>query len=512
MNMYRAQISRIVVSGLLVALTQQVSYADFADEVEADEPAFWWRMDEGPNDDFAENSGALEILGGEYRDVELGVPGLIATDPDSTAARFDGEFSELDLGDATDLNVGGPQPWEEKSIVLWFQADDVDPDEPQVIFEQGGTTRGLNVYVFEGEVVVGGWNRAAGDGGGIASPWPTDNAGMEITSVSAPIEAGQAYQVGASWVFDPEGFDGTLTGFLNGEVIGEETEIGGLFNHSDDSAIGFQKSETAFPGVNATGGGSYFAGVIDEVAAYSIALPAERVRAQYLAATGGAGGGEPRLQAGDANQDLEFNQLDLVQVQIAAKYLTGNPATWGEGDWNGAPGGKQGDPPPGDGQFNQLDIVSALGANIYLTGPYAALAPSGATGDGQTSLVYNAASGELSVDAPAGKDLTSINITSAGGRFIGDKPAALDGAFDNFAADNVFKATFGGSFGSISFGNVLPAQISEADVAADLSAVGSLAGGGDLGNVDLVYIPEPSALVLLGLGLAAAASMIRRRR
>ncbi len=55
----------------------------------------------------------------------------------------------------------------------------------------------------------------------------------------------------------------------------------------------------------------------------------------------------PALQAGDADQDLENDQLDLVKVQIASKYLTGQPATWGEGDWNGAPGGRQGSPPAG---------------------------------------------------------------------------------------------------------------------------------------------------------------------
>ena len=38
----------------------------------------------------------------------------------------------------------------------------------------------------------------------------------------------------------------------------------------------------------------------------------------------------------------------------------------------------------------------------------------------------------------------------------------------------------------------VPAGIAENELAADLS-VGSLAGGGDLGDVDLVYIPEPSA-------------------
>jgi hypothetical protein len=54
----------------------------------------------------------------------------------------------------------------------------------------------------------------------------------------------------------------------------------------------------------------------------------------------------------------------------------------------------------------------------------------------------------------------------------------LDGAFDNFAADNLFKATFGGSFGSISFGNVLAADLPRDQLLSDLSAVGSLAGGG----------------------------------
>ena len=76
------------------------------------------------------------------------------------------------------------------------------------------------------------------------------------------------------------------------------------------------------------------------------------------------------LEAGDADQDFDFDQFDLVQVQVAAKYLTGQPATWGEGDWNGAPGGTIGAPPPGDGLFNQLDIVAALDEALYLRGPY----------------------------------------------------------------------------------------------------------------------------------------------
>ena len=44
----------------------------------------------------------------------------------------------------------------------------------------------------------------------------------------------------------------------------------------------------------------------------------------------------------------------------------------------------------------------------------------------------------------------------------------------------------------------------------DLTVVGSLAGGGDLGNVDLIYIPEPSTLLLLALGLLGILACRRR--
>ena len=220
----------------------------------------------------------------------------------------------------------------------------------------------------------------------------------------------------------------------------------------------------------------------------------------------GIGIGEPGLQAGDANRDLKFDQLDLVQVQIAAKYLTGAAATWGEGDWDGAPGGSVDNPPVGDGLFNQLDIIAALNAGKYLTGPYAAIATDGEPGDAQTSIRYHAGTGEVSVDAAAGKELTSVNIESASGIFTGAPAQNLGGSFDNDTDNNIFKATFGSSFGSISFGNVARTRLSKDMVAGDLTVVGSLAGGGDLGTVDLIYIavPEPSTLVLLLLVLVGA--------
>ena len=65
---------------------------------------------------------------------------------------------------------------------------------------------------------------------------------------------------------------------------------------------------------------------------------------------------------------------------------------------------------------------------------------------------------------------------------------------------------------SISFGSVAQAGLSEQFVADDLTVVGSLAGGGDLGPVDLVYVPEPSTGVLLLMGLAGLIVRSQRRR
>ena len=94
------------------------------------------------------------------------------------------------------------------------------------------------------------------------------------------------------------------------------------------------------------------------------------------------------LQAGDANQDFSFDQRDIVQVLQAGKYLTGELATWGEGDWDGAPSGTFGSPPAGNGLFDQRDIVAALQSNTYLSGPHAAVNDHAASGvrDGFSAL------------------------------------------------------------------------------------------------------------------------------
>ena len=54
------------------------------------------------------------------------------------------------------------------------------------------------------------------------------------------------------------------------------------------------------------------------------------------------------------------------------------------------------------------------------------------------------------------------------------------------------------------------AGLSEDFVAGDLAVVGSLDGGGPLGEVDLIYVPEPATMLLLALGLLLCPRLRRR--
>ena len=144
---------------------------------------------------------------------------------------------------------------------------------------------------------------------------------------------------------------------------------------------------------------------------------------------------------------------------------------------------------------------------------FSAIQPEGELGDGQTSVGYNADTGEVWVDAPAGTELTSISIDSSAHIFTADAAQNLGDSFDNSTEDNIFKATFGSTFGSLSFGNVAEPGLTEEFLLNDLAVIGSLAAGGELGQVDLVYVPEPSPWALLSvclLGLLVGGWRCRR--
>ena len=219
-------------------------------------------------------------------------------------------------------------------------------------------------------------------------------------------------------------------------------------------------------------------------------------------------GEPPQLRAGDANQDLSFTQEDIVRVVSQAKYLSGERATWGEGDWNGAPGGSVGRPPPGDGAFDQHDIIAAVRSATYLTGPYSAIRVDHESAVGRVSIGYRAETGEMWLET-GGDELSAINISSSTGVFTAQVAENFGGIFDIDSDSTIFKATFGGSFGSIHFGEIARPGLSRDFLINDITVAALTTDGDELGKTGLIYVPEPATL-LLAIIVAMIALLSRR--
>ena len=416
-----------------------------------------------------------------------------------TVGGFDGQFvpgSEPEYATETPFQYAGNHSVEFDGISAQIDFDDVD------IFESFSMSLWVRPFSYPGS-----WQTTMMKANDYGLEFFNDNIEFRVQTTNGwnprliytmnPDEdVDKWHHFVATWEQDAGG--GTASLYVDGELR-DEGSAGEKVSNDNPLRAGTWNGDIEF-----------LEGQMDEVAIWEdVVLSEENVAWLF---TNSLAGAAEQLHAGDADQDLDFDQLDLVMVQIAAKYLTGQPATWGEGDWDGAPGGQPGSPPAGNGRFDQLDIIGALSNGVYLTGPYAAIAAGGVADDGQTSLGYDARTGEVWVDAPAGSQLTSINIDSTSGLFTGQPAQNLGGSFDNDADNNIFKATFGSSFGSLSFGNVAQPGLAESLLLDDLSVVGSLAGGGDLGGVDLIYVPEPSALALLTLGLSGLVVCMGLRR
>ena len=266
------------------------SAQSYSDLVLADNPIAYWRLDDEAQGGIS-NIGtapgiAATATGGDF--LELGVEGL--ADPSNPAMRFLGtDFDAFDLdgvitggrvniADNALTNSGGP--YTEKTIELWFSADNVEPDSQQIIFEQGGSTRGISIYVYEGEVVAGVHN-SANDDGALSTPWPAGTgAERGLAFVKAEIEADTPYHLALVMDGDEDGFEGTVTGYLNGESMGVVEGIGRLFSHTDDTHIG-GGMQTLFEdggvGTDVDLELRYFEGIIDDVALYNRALSAGRI-------------------------------------------------------------------------------------------------------------------------------------------------------------------------------------------------------------------------------------------
>ena len=240
----------------------------YSDAVHQDGAFAYWRLGDASGTT-AVNSGSVgAALDATYNgNVSLGAPSLLVFGGDG-AAQFDGSANtRVNMPDHLLVNTGGP--YLEKTIELWFQADDVQAR--QVLYEQGGTMRGLNIYIDGGLLYVGGWNRAE-------TSW-------NPIFLSTPIEANATYMVDLVLDGVSSGVTGSLTGYLNGEPFDTQTGVSKLWSHGDDGAIGAMRQNAVFHTGDGSGEGFEFGGIIDDISIYNHTLTAQQIAAHYFLST-----------------------------------------------------------------------------------------------------------------------------------------------------------------------------------------------------------------------------------
>jgi len=195
-----------------------------------------------------------------------GVNGIFAGKPETVAGiagdalRFNGESDGIKPPDSANINTGGP--YTDRTIAAFFNCDDVSIKErKQVIYEEGGRTRGLVIYVHDRKVYVGGWNRAEYNWNG---EWP-----------SADVKSKQWYHVGlvlrdASGKVENNKFEL----WLDGKRVAREPG-GQLHAHADNIGIGHTNQNAVYHDDGGSGTNiDWFEGMLDDMIVYGSAFDA----------------------------------------------------------------------------------------------------------------------------------------------------------------------------------------------------------------------------------------------
>lgn len=179
-------------------------------------------------------------------EADLGAPGL---------------YTPRNLGDISGINVGlGPGGVAQRTFGISFETG-ADVTTEQIIFEEGGGARGLNISIRNGNLVFGGYNIPS-DG---TTPWG-------YREVTVGIEANTRYT--AQLVLDGNASaTGEFRAYLDGTFVDAASGVGILYNHGDNIGLGRISGSAVVNGVNKTRvagpTGNDFRGAIDKVVAYN---------------------------------------------------------------------------------------------------------------------------------------------------------------------------------------------------------------------------------------------------
>ena len=173
------------------------------------------------------------------------------------ALNFDGVNQYVQIPNSDDINTGSNNH-SQKTIEAWFSVNNKDiTSRKQTIYEQGGTIRGLNIYVYGGSLYVGGWNEPNNE-----SNW---DPGTFLSTTS--IENNIWYHVALTLNGGNSVSSNVVKGYLDGVEFGSG-DGSKLWNHGGDVSIA-RNRDTKFH-TGDYNSAKYFDGKIDEVRLWNI--------------------------------------------------------------------------------------------------------------------------------------------------------------------------------------------------------------------------------------------------
>lgn len=182
---------------------------------------------------------------------------------------FDSGNDGLTVGNDSSINTGS---YTEKSFAFAFETGD-SVDGFQVIYEQGGTGNGYSLAIApdadtgEPTLFAFAWGE---------NYWP---AGDQYKAIElGTVEPGTSYS--AAMVHDSTDGTGTFTGYLNGDQIGQLTDVPAMGSHGGGVGLGAMSSNSVRPDTYADTSdvtGSQFQGTIGEAISWNAALSASDI-------------------------------------------------------------------------------------------------------------------------------------------------------------------------------------------------------------------------------------------
>ena len=179
------------------------------------------------------------------------------------AIALDGQGDAIRLKNSSDINLG---THDERTVSLWFKADKIGGNQRQIIYEEGASTRGLNIYIDDDKLYMGGWNTPRQESNWSGTWLSTDKISADKWHhVDLVLDGGRQVSQDA--------FRGYLDGQQFGSGAGSQ-----LWEHSGGIGVGSINGGTRFHDGLTPNSGSGFAGAIDEVRIFNDALSSHEIK------------------------------------------------------------------------------------------------------------------------------------------------------------------------------------------------------------------------------------------